>query len=168
MNVSVTPEDINKRNSEYWLAQNRLRDRLIRDPGLAAAATYIVCSQTGKNVPLRQHRSFEEVLPEVAKTQEILFRELARKAGRARQADALQQRIRELVKENPKVSLPLLIHLLAGERGAGVVISIDGQKECLAGARQIHWVDDTERQRATPVSCLKDRLYRAKKSALTS
>jgi hypothetical protein len=39
MNISVTPEDINKLNSEYWLARNLLRDRLICDPGLAAAAT---------------------------------------------------------------------------------------------------------------------------------
>jgi hypothetical protein len=167
MNISITPEDINKRNSEYWLAQNRLRDRLMRDPGIAAAAIYIVCLQTARNVPLRNRRSFEEVLPEVEKTQEIFFRDLARKAGRAHQADALQQLIREFVK-NPKVSLPLLMHLLAGGRGAGVVISIDGPNEGLAGVRQIHWVNDKERERATAVSCLKDRLYRAKKGSPTS
>jgi len=168
MNISVSPKDINKRNSEFWLVQSQLLVQRMSIPGVAEAATYIIGTDAAIRVPIQWQKPFEQAVAEATTSREIFLREQARKAGRARQADALQQLIREFVKENPKVSLPLLVHLLLGERGAEIVISIDGPNEALAGERQIHWVDDMERPRATPLSCLKDRLYRAKKSALTS
>jgi hypothetical protein len=168
MDISATPADINKRNAEFWLAQSQLLDQRMSVPGVAEAATYIIGSDAARSVPIRWYKPFEKAVAEAATVREIFLRELARKAGRARKADALQRLIRKFVKENPKVSLPLLVHLLIGERGAEIVISIDGPNEALAGERQIHWVDDMERPRATPLSRLKDRLYRAKKSALTS
>lgn len=112
MNISVTPEDINKRNSEFWLAQSQLLDQRMSVPGVAEAATYIVGSDAARSVPIQWHKPFEQAVAEAATTREIFLRELARKAGSARQADALQKLIRKFVKENPKVSLPLLIHLL--------------------------------------------------------
>jgi hypothetical protein len=168
MNISITPKDINKRNSEFWLAQSQLLHQRMSIPGVAEAATYIVGSDAARGVPIRWQKPFEQVVAEETMTREICLREQARKAGRARQADALQQLIRKFVNEKPKLSEPLLIHLLAGDRGAGVVISIDGPSGGLAGVREIHWVDNKQRPRATPVSGLKDRLRRAKKDALTS
>jgi hypothetical protein len=168
MNISVTPADINKRNAEFWLAQSQLLHQRMSVPGVAEAATYMIRSDAARRVPIQWQKPFEQAVAEATTNREIILREQARKAGRARQADALQQLIREFVKENPKVSEPLLIHLLAGECGAGVVISIDGPNEGLAGVREIHWVDNKERPRATALSSLKDRLRRAKKDALTS
>jgi hypothetical protein len=128
MNISITPKDINKRNSEFWLAQSQLLHQCMSVPGVAEAATYIVGSDAARRVPIQWQKSFEQVVAEETTTRKIFLREQARNAGRARQADALQQLIREFVNENPKAGQPLLIHLLEGERGAGVVISIDGPK----------------------------------------
>jgi hypothetical protein len=160
---SVAAQMLNERNARFWLEQSQMRDRRLSDSALAEVATRRVCSEAARNLPVRWHTSFEQALAEAETDKKIMLRELARKAGRARKADALHQLIREIAKDEPKITEPQLIHLLAGERGAGVVTSIDGPSKGLAGVRQIHWVDDKERQKATPVSCLKDRLYRAKK-----
>jgi hypothetical protein len=165
---SVAAQMLNERNARFWLEQSQLRHRRLSDPALAEVAVRRVHSEAATGVPIRWHASLDQALAEAETDKEIILRELARKAGRARQADALQQLIREIVKDDPKITEPRLIHLLQGERGAGVITSIDGPNKGLAGVRHIHWVDDKERKKATSVSCLKDRLYRAKKGALTS
>lgn len=160
---SVAAQMLNERNARFWLEQSQLRDRRLSDAALAAVAMRRVHSEAATGVPIRWHASLEQALAEAETEKEIILRELARKAGRAREADALQQLIREIVKQAPKITQSRLLYVLAGERGAGVVTAIDGPGKGLAGVREIHFTDDNGNQRAASLSGLKDRLYRAKK-----
>jgi len=162
---SAAAQALNKRNAQFWREQSEARERRLADPTLAEIATRTVWSEAAKGLPIRWHTSFDEALAAAEPTKATVLSELARKARKARKPDALQQLIRDIVKQNPKILRPRLLYMLACELGAGVVTSIDGLKKV---ARKIHFTDDNGRERTIPVSGLKDRLRRAKKFALTS
>jgi hypothetical protein len=161
---SAAAQRLNEQNAEFWHEQSVVRERRLADPTLAELAKRTVCSEAGKGLPIRWHTSFDEALAAAETTKATVLSELARKARKARKADALQQLIRDIVEQHPRIAEPQLLHMLAGERGAGVVTSIDGPKKAV---REIHFTDDNGRKRESPVSGLKDRLSRARKPALT-
>jgi hypothetical protein len=161
---SAAAQRLNERNAEFWREQSEVRERRLADPTLAELAKRTVCSETAKGLPIRWQTSFDEALAAAETTKATVLSELARKARKARKADALQQLIRDIVEQHPRIAEPQLLHMLAGEHGAGIVMSIDGPEKTI---REIHFTDDNERKREIPVSGLKDRLYRARKPALT-
>lgn len=153
--------ELNQINHEFWSKETALMYERLVDPGVAvlaaelwSSAIAILPSDRPKKSPIQYKPSYEIVLRDAQKYKNILVTELARTAGRRKRTDALQAAIQRIVSVNPKISEKRLLKLLPKEfevrEGAIIFANHDGS------------------HKQVPVSGLKDRLSRVKKSLAQS
>lgn len=159
-----TLQEINEQNHRFWSVRSEICNRQISDESLFDIATENMRSEIIRGVPVRSQKSFEQALADAEMAKLTFQRAFSRKGGNAPRCDALQSLIEEILDENPKITPGQLLIALSGARGAGTITSIDKEADVKADEpRLIHFVDDDETPKPSPLSGLKDRLFRAKR-----
>jgi hypothetical protein len=163
-NALLTPRMINERNRRFWRVHLKLRDERMSDNILLVIAIREMRSEIDREVSARSQKTLEQALADAEETKHTVQSNFSRKGGTTAKCDALQSLIREIVLKYPKITTRQLFHELKGARWAGTIVSIDEEDDVLADeARMIHFVNDKGRQKTSPLSGLKDRLFRARK-----
>jgi hypothetical protein len=153
-----TMSDLNKYYREFWKEQDELMSRRLADPVLLQAAKDEIYNYERRSVPVRFHKSFEEMLERADRIKQGVLIDRARRAGRAKKPDALQELIVSLLRRRPKLTAPLLLEALQSEQNRPIIVEID---EGVIHFIQPDGTEDGKLKRAK-VSGLKDRLSRAK------
>jgi hypothetical protein len=151
--------EMNKVHRAFWKEQNELRDRRLANPVLWRAVIEELNGYQIRRVEPRSQETVESLLEKADNFRQTIFVERARRAGRARKADALQKRIVEIVQERPGITAPQLLDRLEAEERGGLI------QEIVDGVIHFTQPDGSNdgRSKTAPVSGLKDRLSRAKK-----
>jgi hypothetical protein len=168
-NQPVTLADVNILNRIFWRKQSELLDRRMQDPDLRQTAMDDLKSEEAMMVPVKNRKSLEQALYKAEKSRNIFLRTFSRKGGRAAKTDGLRGVILEIVRAEPDIKTRQLQHKLRNlaQEGHSVVFKVDRKSDLLVDqAEQIHFRDNG-RETTSPVSGLKDRLFRAKNEILS-
>lgn len=131
---------------------------------LYGIAKHYMYSETIRGVPIGAQTTLEQALADAEHSKQLVQRDFSRKGGKAPKSDALQDQILRRARRNPRITQEQLKEWLNSEVGEGVISTIDGESDVLAGdTRKIHFTDTDGREKTASLSGLKDRLCRAKK-----
>jgi hypothetical protein len=138
-----------------------MQERLGR-PELLALALKFLADEASRIVPMKHRMGFEQALQAAEECADLLKKPVqsaaARKAGSAPKADALQIFIKMVVAKHPSISVADLMLKIKYQQGAGFVEDITEDEIC--------FVNGDKGLKCAPISGLKDRLSRAKRSNL--
>jgi hypothetical protein len=151
-----SPAEMNRRYREFWVDESRKLERRLVNPQLVALATKDMNSEILRSVPLYSQKTIELAFEDAEKRQAKIRREDGSKGGRPRKGDALQELIGEIVAARPTISASALLDRLRALQCHGVIIDIEDEQIWFTAAR--------DASRSAPISGLKDRLRRARKS----
>jgi len=156
---------INKQNRDFWEKENELRDKRISIDVIFTIATNEMRSETSRGVSARAQKTFELALADAENTLQLVRNDFSRKGGKKHKSDSLQDLILKLVRENTRITGNQLLEKLEDQSGDGIISSVDGWSDVLAGeTRNILYFDEhTQKDKTAPLSGLKHRLSRAKK-----
>jgi hypothetical protein len=151
-----TLESINEANSLFWLKWRTRLDERMANPAIFETASEAWQAQQHRAVPLASQFSFETALEDADRVGHRFSKQLARKGGTARKADALQLLIEKIVTRQPDFSENQLLEKLEAYQGTRTIIQAieDGI---------IHFTSNSGKHKEAPISGLKDRLTRARK-----
>jgi hypothetical protein len=164
-NDPVVLQKINQQNREFWEKENKLRDKRISIEVIFTIATNEMRSETSRGVSARAQKSFEQALADAEKTLRLVRSDFSRRGGRRHKSDSLQDLILKIVREDTRITENQLLDRLEDQAGEGIISSIDGWSDVLAGdTRNIRYFDEhTQKDKTARLSGLKHRLSRAKK-----
>jgi hypothetical protein len=140
MAAAPSPAEMNRRHREFWDVESQVFERRLADPQLVAAATEDMNSEILRRVPIYSRKTMELAFEDAEKRRAKIRSGDGSKGGRPRRGDALQGLIEEIVSARP-----------------AIVIEIEDDKIWFSDAR--------DASRSAPISGLKNRLTRARKSA---
>lgn len=161
--TALTIAEINQENKLFWSEQMALTEQLLSNPSLVQAAWEELDFEVARGIPLKQRKTLEKALVDVARIQSVFQTDLSRKGGKAAKRDRLQVLIEAIVAKEPGITERQLWHRLRAEIGNGVIVSIDLDAPASEGhTRRIHFLASDGKVKTAPVSGLKDRLSRAK------
>jgi hypothetical protein len=155
-------KQLNQANEKFWQIQSHWALQRISDETIYQQATEIMRSESARRVPIKLRTSIEKALADATMPRKLSHTEFSRRGGRTPKPDTLQLLIEEIVSPNLGMKQQPLFHALKKEIGNGVIVSIDGRSEGLAGVKEIHFIDHDGKLKTAPLSGLKDRLRRAK------
>src|SRR5438874_12225146 len=116
-------KEINERNKSFWVKQNALTRKRVEDPLLVQMLNRELQSLFYRFV-LESRKSVDQILEEAEETRKLVLAhctplvrketriEQARKAGRSKKPDALQQLIIEIVRNHPSITSARLLEKL--------------------------------------------------------
>src|SRR6266478_3571137 len=93
-----TIHEANEHNRRFWEEQNALRDRRIADEAIRETAFSRLSSEQARRVPGYYQAPIEQLLADAERDKLRFLSQQARKGGRAKKSDALQQAIESLVR----------------------------------------------------------------------
>ena len=161
MAAAPSPAEMNRRHREFWDVESQVFERRLADPQLVAAATEDMNSEILRRVPIYSRKTMELAFEDAEKRRAKIRSGDGSKGGRPRRGDALQGLIEEIVSARPSarpaISASALLEQLREFQHQGVVIDIEDDKIWFSDAR--------DASRSAPISGLKNRLTRARKSA---
>ena len=130
-------------------------ERGLKDPFISGAVMDELQKYRLWRTPLAHQDSVESIVDRVVAARKAALLEQARRAGRAKKTDALQDLIISLVGERPNMTGPELLARLEEEQYGAVIDDIE--------EGMIYFKGSNGRLKEAPISGLKDRLSRAKK-----
>jgi hypothetical protein len=157
MAAAPSPAEMNRRHREFWDVESQVFERRLADPQLVAAATEDMNSEILRRVPIYSRKTMELAFEDAEKRRAKIRSGDGSKGGRPRRGDALQGLIEEIVSARPAISASALLEQLREFQYQGVVTDIEDDKIWFSDAR--------DASRSAPISGLKNRLTRARKSA---
>jgi hypothetical protein len=158
MAAAPSPAEMNRRHREFWDVESQVFERRLADPQLVAAATEDMNSEILRRVPIYSRKTMELAFEDAEKRRAKIRSGDGSKGGRPRRGDALQGLIEEIVSARPAISsASALLEQLREFQYQGVVTDIEDDK--------IWFRDARDASRSAPISGLKNRLTRARKSA---
>jgi hypothetical protein len=116
-------------------------------------------SEAKRGIPIN-YWSFEGGVEDAARASAIVIGELARKGGRSKKTDALQELIIDIVRDKREITVPRLLARLLELTGAGIIDDVDTEGDPIP---MIYFRGHNGRNGMAPISGRKDRLSRAKK-----
>jgi hypothetical protein len=170
--------EFNRRNHEFWVREGALMERRMADPAVLETAVETIAYETTRHVPIQNQMSFEKALEHAENAKRRFIRELARTGGKAEKTDSLQELIIEIVRSDPGISLRQLLEALRRHERGSIIDEIDvthihyrtclnGKKAAVSGdSEQSETRRKKERPASAPISGLKHRLTRARKTIL--
>jgi hypothetical protein len=158
MSPSPTLREINEHNRLFWEEQNTLRDRQLADEYFRETAFARLSDEQARRVPLRSQLTLERALADAERDKKQILCQQARKGGRAKKSDALQQAIECLVRLYPDITEAKVRDMLNRERFPELIEDVDEEEISFV------WFDRSGRLRSkqAAISGLKHRLSRAK------
>lgn len=152
----ITPAEINERNRFFWEGRSAISDKRAANPILMKIALGAMASEEMRKIPIRHWLSLDSQLEE-ADNARVTYRTLLNhEASAAKRGDALQKFIRSAIKRKPGLNKDELLQQLRASCGIGSILSVTQE--------EIEFDGPNGTIKSAPVSGLKDRLSRAKKS----
>jgi hypothetical protein len=160
MSPSPTLREINEQNRLFWEEQNELRDQRLADEDFRETAFARLSDEQARRVPLKSQLTLERALADAERDKKRILSQQARKGGRAKKSDALQQAIESLVRLYPDITEAKVKDMLTRERYPGLIDDVDEDTIWFVQP------DGSEegRLKKAPISGLKHRLSRAKRA----
>jgi hypothetical protein len=155
MPAITTLAELNRRNREFWDAQQLLLERRMVDTAIRETAFEIMRDEINREVPVKRQQSIYAALEYAENAKQRFFSERGREGGRAKKTDALQELIEAFVERNPALTARRLADKLRGHERIEPIQDIDDGVICFTN-------HDGSTKTAT-LSGLKDRLSRAKR-----
>ena len=155
MTINSEIVTINRRNKEFWQNQKNLMERRMADHAIREYAFEVISGELRKNLPMYYQTPLEQALADAERVKRRFLSEQARAGGKVIKADALNERIGQIVKRRPSVTSDDLLEMLREERGLGVIEDVEEGK--------IFFTTGNGRSKSAKISGLKDRLSRAKR-----
>ena len=160
-----TPKEINELNRQFWSKQTDLMDQRMADPEILKIAMKDIESESLRQVPLYNQKSFARALETAAKTKADILKtaaksfqsDFSKRGGTAPKADALQRLIMEIVQRKPNITEPELLGELENRKSGSIISDIDNDDGF------IEFQNGDQQFKRARISGLKDRLSRAKK-----
>jgi hypothetical protein len=162
--TKLTPDDVNRINSEFWEVESKKLEERMKDPVLREAAFARLRSETMRRVAVESQTTLEAALAAEEQTaikgadhvEARVVSNRARRAGSAKKVDALQSFINSVVEKRPTITGPELRDKIRAEVGSGGgLVDLDETHIWFVGAH--------DKLRSTTIRGLKDRLSRAKR-----
>jgi hypothetical protein len=157
--TQLTITELNERNRWFWEGQNALRDRRMADQMIRETAYARAASELAR-VPIRHLASIEKLLEEAEGDKQRFLSLQGRRGGQAKGPDALGQAILDLVRKEPGMTVAELQGILTRERFPRLIEDVEDETIWFV---QPDGSKDGQSKKA-PISGLKDRLSRAKKT----
>ena len=166
-----TLREVNERSRQFWLAQSVRIERWMSDEAVLWSTIHNLEAQQLLRKAPGDQISFEKALADA--DERIygvgrLFKQFrtnqSKKGGAATKTDGLRRLILEIVRKNRNITTPQLLDWLERHKEGTVVFEIDAATGLAEEKkRAIHF---TERgtEKSSPISGLKDRLSRAKRT----
>jgi hypothetical protein len=121
---TTTLAEINRRNREFWEGPHVLRERRMANEAIRETAFETINSETMRQVPVRNRKSFESTLEDAERAQRRFCSQMARAGGRAEKLDALGRLILDIVRSDQNISLVQLLMELKEKHIPGPVIDV--------------------------------------------
>ena len=155
MPAITTLAELNRRNREFWGAQQLLLERRMVDTAIREIAFEIMRDEIKRAVPIKSQKSIYAALEYAENTKQRFFSDRGRQGGLAKKTDALQELIEEFVECNPALTARQLEDKLRGHE------DIDPIQDIAEGV--IYFTNHDGSTKTATLSGLKDRLSRAKR-----
>lgn len=163
--TAPTIAEIDAMNETFWNHQTALTQERIGNPVIYANALLIMRSEEQRAVALRNRTSLGQALADVENMLKNFKTGVSKSGGMAPKTDPLSKLIQKVVRSNPSITEPMLLHLLHDEVGGEVIESIDDPRTLLEGDKpMIRFFIAKGVVKMAPVSGLRDRLARSKKN----
>jgi hypothetical protein len=131
-------------------------ERRLADAQLVALATEDMSSETLRGIPIYNRKSIERAYEDAERRRASIRSGDGSQGGRPQRRDALQELIEEIVAVRPNITASALLERLHASQLEGLIEDIE--------EGQIWFVGANNGSRSAPISGLKDRLTRARKS----
>jgi hypothetical protein len=131
-------------------------ERRLADAQLVALATEDMSSETLRGIPIYNRKSIERAYEDAERRRASIRSGDGSQGGRPQRGDALQELIEEIVAVRPNITASALLERLHASQLEGLIEDIE--------EGQIWFVGANNGSRSAPISGLKDRLTRARKS----
>ena len=151
-----TPVEMNLRHREFWASETRAFERRWADPQLREMAFEDMDSEISRGVPVYSQKPLEFCVFEAERRRTRIRSSDGGRGGRPRRGDPLQEQISDIVRPCPKISEKELLDRLRSRQVCGVIEDVDDE--------DVYYVDARGVGKKAPISGLKDRLSRARKS----
>jgi hypothetical protein len=160
-----SPAELNRRNREFWEGESERAARRASEPLLLELAMEEQKSEALRGFPVYGQKTLERALADAEKRKERvksairseIRAEDGRRGGRPRRGDELQVLIEKIVARLPNITVSILLERLRDLQYLREVIEdIDDD--------EIHFKHGEDQTRSAPISGLKHRLARARKS----
>lgn len=159
----ATSSQINQRNTTFWSNRQKYLDELMKDEDIVTEAYELVKSDRKRMIPAKHSFDFNAALEQSKQSMERLRKQMARKGGLAKKTDALQKLIIRFAAENPDITARKLLSSLRKQKT--LQLRVDNEASLLNGDRgMIRWAGSDGEEHRAPISGLKDRLSRAKRT----
>jgi hypothetical protein len=128
-----TPKEINELNRQFWSKQTDLMEQRMADPEILKIAMKDIESESLRQVPVYNQKSFAGALETAANIKADLLKgavktfqsDFSKRGGTAPKADALQRLILEIVQRKPSITEPGLLRELENKKLQGIITDID-------------------------------------------
>lgn len=150
-----TLSEINQLHRGFWLHQRALLQGRMANEAVRLSAFEVIDAQQLQGMPLRHRATLERALEDAERIGRRFSLQHARKGGRARKADALQNLIEEIVQAQPAISARWLRQKLESLQGIDVIQDV--------GDGVIFFTNHDGGTKEASLAGLKDRLSRAKR-----
>jgi hypothetical protein len=147
---------LNKRNQQFWRAQDALLRSRLADEALATTAMATLASETLRQVQVHSRVTLEKALATAEETKQRFLSQQGRSGGRAKKSDALQELIVGVVRARPAITCAELLAELRDRCPIPPLEEIDKET--------IFFVNRDGRGAEAKICGLKDRLSRGKKT----
>jgi transposase len=155
MSAAITLADLSKLYGEFWAAQNVLLKKRMADPAIRETAFSYMRDEMKRQVPTRFQTSIYEAHEQAEHAKQRFLAQQARKGGRAKKNDRLQEVIEEYLQRDPSLTIRGVESLLREHQGIEPIQDIDNEF--------IYFTSHCNTTKKAKLSGLKDRLSRAKK-----
>jgi hypothetical protein len=152
-----SPTEMNRQHHrEFWEREHQKFERRAADSQLLALATEDINSEIVRSVPVYSQKTMELAFKDAERRRAAIRKGDGRKGGRPQRGDAVQKLIEEIVAARQDIPISALIERLCAMQHYGVMQDIEDD--------EILFTDASGAMRTAPISGLKDRLMRARKS----
>ena len=151
-----SPAEMNQRHREFWAVEMPKLERRMADAQLVALAAEDMASETLRRIPIYNRKTIELAYEDAERRRATIRSGDGNRGGRPPSGDTLQRLIEEIVRRRPTIPASALLARLHDLQHQGVIQDIDDSEIWFADARGA--------SRTAPLSGLKDRLTRARKT----
>jgi DNA-binding HxlR family transcriptional regulator len=151
-------KNLNKTHAVVYAEQGRKLREQLNETTLEIALGQRQ-SEADRGIPI-MNWSFESAINDAVGVSALVKAEQARRAGRSKKTDTLQELILDIVRANQKITVAELLTRLRELDHKGIIEGVDTPEK---PNPQIYFIDRNGHGDQAPISGLKDRLTRARK-----
>jgi hypothetical protein len=154
--AETTPKSVNESHRRYWAEQRVTLANGLADDPLREAAFELLADELRRHVSAYSQMSIYHALSCAEYMRRRFLEAQARRGGKTKKTDALQELIKDFVQHLPSITVWQLEEKLRARQGTSVIQDI--------AEGTIWFTNHNGSSKTAPLTGLKDRLFRAKRS----